>query len=267
MIEPLYIFYYVATGLGVGFLAGLVGVGGGGMTVPLFTVIFTLQGMDQNNVVHLALGSSMAGMIFTTFGSMRAHYQKANVDISMAIKMTLGVLVGTFIATFFASLVQGVYLAIFFSLFMMFVAYKMFLNPTYSSNPEPHGITGNTLSGLTIGSISALVSVSGAGLTVPYLMHQNFTIKKAIGTSAAIGFPVALSGTLGYLMNGWANTDWDNFTVGYIYLPAVFIFALSSYLATGVGVRLTSHMPASALKKVIGILSVILSIKMLMSVM
>lgn len=266
MIEPIFIIYYLALGLGVGFLAGLVGVGGGGMTVPIFTMLFVMQGIVNEEVVHLALGTSMAGMVFTTFGSMRAHYKRNNVDTGIAVKMAFGVFVGTFLATFVASYLQGVYLALFFSAFMMYVAYKMFQKKTYSHNPKPHGSTGNVFFGSTFGAISALVSVSGAGLSVPYLMHQNFEIKRAIGTSAAIGFPVALSGTFGYLVNGWENTDLNNLIIGYVYLPAVVLFAISSYLSSSFGVRYASKMPAEKLKKIIGFLSVALSLKMLFSI-
>lgn len=266
VIEPTFIIYYMAMGLVVGFLAGLVGVGGGGMTVPIFTMLFLLQGMDPEEVVHLALGTSMAGMVFTTFGSMRAHYSQNNVETKMVIRMSLGVLIGTFLSTFIASYLQGFYLALFFSAFMMYVAYTMFQKREYAHNSRPHGPAANTLSGSVIGSISALVSISGAGLTVPYLMKQNFDVKRAIGTSAAIGFPVAFSGTLGYLINGWSNTDMERLIIGYIYLPAVVLFAISSYFATSFGVRCATNLPGHKLKKIIGILSVFLSIKMILSV-
>ena len=266
MIEPIFIIYYVITGLGVGFLAGLAGVGGGGMTVPVFTMLLAMQGVASDDVVHLALGTSMAGMVFTTYGSLRAHYKHDNVETRVAINMTFGVVAGTFLATFAASYLQGIYLALFFSTFMIYVAYTMFRKHAYSYNHHPHHATGNLISGSIIGSISALVSVSGAGLTVPYLMQQNFAVKRAIGTSAAIGFPVALSGTLGYLINGWESTDGNNLIIGYIYLPAVLLFAVSSYFTSALGARCATHIPADKLKKIIGFLSVILSIKMLLQV-
>lgn len=266
MNEYLFIFYYVAAGAGIGLLAGLVGVGGGGMAVPIFTFLFTKQGIGNEDVVHLALGTSMAAMIVTTFGSMRAHLRKGNVDSNMALKMSGAVLVGTFLATFTASYLQGIYLAGFFSLFMLFVAYKMFRKKEYGFNPHPHGPVANTFAGFVIGSISALVSISGAGLTIPYLVQQNFDIKRAIGTSAAVGFPIALSGSLGYLINGWSNTDLDSMILGYIYLPAMVAFSISSYFTTRIGVRLACYFPSETLKKIIGVLCVILSIKMFFQV-
>ncbi|MBB1487755.1 sulfite exporter TauE/SafE family protein [Oceanospirillum sediminis] len=267
MIEPVFMLYYIITGMGVGFLAGLAGVGGGGMTVPIFTMLFAMQGVDSDQIVHLALGSSMAGMVFTTFGSMKAHYQNQNVDTVIAVRMITGVLAGTFLATFIASWVQGVYLALFFSIFMMYVAWKMFSKRGQSHNVSPHGTKGNLLAGSAIGSVSALVSISGAGLSVPYLIQQNMEAKRAIGTSAAIGFPIALSGTLGYLINGWDNTSQEQLIFGYIYLPAVVLFAASSYITTSWGVKYATQMPAERLKKIVGILCVILSVKMLIGVL
>ena len=96
MIDFSFAVYYALLGVGVGFLAGLVGVGGGGLTVPAFTMLFTAQGIANHEVVHMALGTSMAAMIFTTFSSMRTHYTKGNVNSSLTIKMTAGVILGTF---------------------------------------------------------------------------------------------------------------------------------------------------------------------------
>ncbi|PML45031.1 hypothetical protein BCT76_01865 [Vibrio tasmaniensis] len=263
MNEPIFLIYYITAGLGIGFLAGLVGVGGGGMAVPIFAFLFSIQGIADTKVFHLALGTSMASMIITTFGSMRAHYKKKNVDSTMVIKMLSGALFGTFCATFIASYLQGVYLAGFFSVFMLYVAYKMFLNTEHEYNPNPHGFIGNATVGSVIGSVSALVSISGAGLIIPYLVQQNFEVKRAIGTSAAIGFPIALSGSLGYVLNGWENTDWSNLVFGYIYLPAMISFSISSYLTTSLGVRCADYFPSKVLKKIVGILCAFLSIKML----
>ncbi|EEZ81197.1 conserved hypothetical protein [Vibrio alginolyticus 40B] len=189
MNEPIFIIYYITAGLGIGFLAGLVGVGGGGMAVPIFAFLFSLQGIADTEVVHLALGTSMASMIVTTLGSMRAHYKKENVDSTMVVKMLSGVLVGTFCATFVASYLQGVYLAGFFSVFMLYVAYKMFLNTENEYNPNPHGAIGNITVGSVIGSVSALVSISGAGLIIPYLVQQNFEVKRSYWYLCCDRFP------------------------------------------------------------------------------
>ena len=263
----LFIAAYFLLGLLVGFMAGLLGVGGGAIMVPIFAMLFVLQGVaTPENVMHLSLGTSMATIIFTSFASLRAHHKKQNIQTNMAIKIAAGVLVGTFAATFVASYAKGVYLALFFSAFMIFVAVKMFQTKEYRPNPSPHGIVGNILSGTFIGAVSALVSIGGGSLSVPYLMHQNFDIKRAIGTSAAIGFPIAVSGTLGYLVNGWSHTDWPHYTLGFIYLPAVAAVAIGSALTAPLGVKYATTLPVNTLKKIFGVLAVILSIKMLTTV-
>ncbi|MCC4263899.1 sulfite exporter TauE/SafE family protein [Oceanimonas baumannii] len=263
MIDLTFAFYYVLLGVGVGFIAGLVGVGGGGLTVPAFTLLFTAQGLAGQEVVHMALGTSMAAMVFTTFSSMRAHYTQGHVNASLVTRMAAGAMVGTLIATTIAAAVNGVVLAVFFSLFMLYVAYKMFRSKSDKRNPKPHTAVTNISIGSLIGMVSALVSVSGAGMIVPYLMGQNLNVKQAVGTSAAIGFPLAVAGTLGYLVNGWQHTSLEQLTFGYIYLPAVALFSLASYFSAPLGVAYATRLPAVSLKKVLGVLSLLLSLKML----
>jgi len=266
-MENIFIIDYVFLGVFVGFMAGLLGVGGGGIMVPIFSMLFVMQGFATAEVMHLALGTSMATIILTSFASMRAHHKRDNVAVAMAFKIAIGVVFGTFVATFLASYLKGIYLALFFSAFMGFVAYSMFKKTHYYHNDTPHGILGNILSGTFIGGISALVSIGGGSLSVPYLMRQNFDIKRAIGTSAAIGFPIAISGTLGYLINGWEHTDWSHYIVGYIYLPAVVLVAVSSAFTVPLGVKYATKLPTDKLKKIFGVLSVVLSLKMLFSVL
>lgn len=263
MIDFSFAVYYALLGIGVGFLAGLVGVGGGGLTVPAFTMLFTAQGLADHEVVHMALGTSMAAMIFTTFSSMRTHYTKGNVNSVLAVKMTVGVMIGTFITTTIAAKINGVILALFFSLFMLYITYKMFRPKGDKPNKSPHSTTGNIFIGSLIGSLSTLVSVSGAGMLVPYLMKQNLNVKQAVGTSAAIGFPLAATGTLGYLINGWQNSSSEQLTLGYIYLPAFALFAVTSYISAPLGVACSTRLPAKHLKKILGVLCLLLSIKML----
>lgn len=266
-MDPLFMIAYGALGLFVGFAAGLLGIGGGGIMVPVFSMLFAMQGFTSEGIMHLSLGTSMATIIFTSFASMRAHYKKRNIQTDMAMRIAMGVLAGTFAATFLASYLQGVYLALFFAAFMIWVAVTMFRKNDYPHNPAPHGLLGNIASGGVIGAISALVSIGGGSLSVPYLMHQNLGIARAIGTSAAIGFPIAISGTLGYLLNGWSHTDMAHYVLGYVYLPAVVVVALTSALTAPLGVKYATTLPVGTLKKIFGILAVALSIKMVWGMM
>jgi len=123
------------------------------------------------------------------------------------------------------------------------------------------------LAGSGIGAISALVSIGGGSLTVPYLLWQNVDIKKAIGTSAALGFPISVVGTLGYIINGWSVTTGEVFTFGFVYIPAVVLISATSFITAPYGARLAHKLPVKTLKKVFALLLILLSMKMLFSIL
>ncbi|WP_435237778.1 sulfite exporter TauE/SafE family protein [Psychromonas sp. PT13] len=256
---------FIALGSVVGVAAGLLGVGGGGIIVPSLTTIFIMQGMPESEVVHMALGTSMATIIVTSFASLRAHHKREGVLWNVVKMMAPGILLGTFLGTFLASVLSSFYLAIFFSVFMAYVSLQMFLNKKPKPSRTLIAASGQFGAGSIIGAISALVSIGGGSLTVPYLIWQNVDIKKAIGTSAAVGFPIAVSGTLGYIVNGWSHTDMSQFTFGYIYLPAFLIIACCSYFTAPLGVKLTHVLPINITKRIFAFLLIALSIKMLSS--
>ncbi|MFT6986917.1 MAG: putative membrane protein YfcA [Psychromonas sp.] len=259
------ILLFIALGSFVGVAAGLLGIGGGGIIVPALTTIFLMQGMPQTEVVHMALGTSMATIIVTSFASLSAHHKRNGVIWDVVKMMTPGILIGTFLGTFLASMLSSFYLAIFFSLFMAYVSVQMFLNKKPTPSRQLLASWGQFSAGSFIGAISAMVSIGGGSLSVPYLVWQNVDIKKAIGTSAAIGFPIAISGTLGYIINGWDNTNIDNLTFGFISLPAFFIIAFCSYFTVPLGVKLTHILPIKITKRIFAFLLISLSIKMLSS--
>jgi uncharacterized membrane protein YfcA len=254
---------YIMLGSFVGVIAGLFGVGGGGIIVPVLSAIFLMQGMPSDEVVHMALGTSMATIIITSFSSMRAHHKREGVLWDVVKMMAPGILLGTFLATFLASVLSSLYLAIFFSIFMAYVSLQMFIGKKPKPSRGLLGWIGQLLSGLFIGAISALVSIGGGSLSVPYLVWQNVEMKKAIGTSAAIGLPIALSGTAGYMINGWGNSDLDTLTIGFVSLPAFFFIAFFSYLTAPYGVKLAHKLPVGTIKKIFAILLIVLSVKML----
>lgn len=260
-----WILAFIALGSFAGFMAGLLGVGGGGIMVPLLTTIFLAQGINPDNVVHLALGTSMATIVTTSFSSMRAHQANQAVIWSIVQRMALGVILGTFLATFVAAQIPSLYLAIFFAVFMGYVSIQMFLNKKprpskqRASNTELFGV------GAGIGAVSAIVSIGGGSLTVPYLTWRNIDIKKAIGTSAAMGLPISLAGATGYLLNHDAVLAVIPYTVGFVYLPAVLLMSLFSFFTAPLGAKLAHRLPVATLKKVFGGMLMLLSLKMLLS--
>jgi len=259
------IILYIILGCFVGVAAGLLGIGGGGIIVPSLTTIFLMQGMDMENTVHVALGTSMATIVVTSISSLKAHNKKGGVIWDVVKMMTPGIIIGTFFATFIASVLSSLYLAIFFSIFMAYVSIQMFLNKKPKPTRKLAGSKVQLGAGTLIGAISAMVSIGGGSLTVPYLIWQNVEVKKAIGTSAAIGFPIAVSGTLGYIINGWSHTDMQNLMFGFVSIPAFFFVAICSYFTAPLGVKLAHTLPVGVIKKIFALLLILLSIKMLTS--
>jgi uncharacterized membrane protein YfcA len=261
-----WILLFLLLGCFVGFMAGLLGVGGGGIMVPVLTSMFLFQGVPVENVVHLALGTSMASIITTSISSLRAHHLKGAVIWPVVRSMAPGIVVGTFLTTLFVSHISSIYLALFFSMFMAYVAIQMFINKM----PKPgRNISSNTellFAGSGIGAVSAIVSIGGGSLTVPYLIRQNVDIKKAIGTSAAIGLPISIAGTFGYVINGGENYSMASYTFGYVYFPAVLLISVASFFTAPYGAKLAHKLNISTLKKIFAVLLMILSIKMLISV-
>ncbi len=266
MINPECFLALLGLGAVTGFLAGLLGIGGGGVLVPFLVAAFLSGGVSTAEVVHLALGTSMACMVFSTIASYRSHRAKGAIN-SRAVKgMAGGVIAGTFSAAFLASFLSSTFLAVVFVVFMTFSATQMFLGRRPRGSRQLMGNTGLFAAGSGIGALSALVSIGGGSLTVPFLAWQNVDIKTAIGTSAAIGLWISVAGTLGYVISGWDESSLTGLTVGHVYLPAVAVISTSSFVAAPYGAQLAHRLPVSTLKKLFGALLVVLSLRMLANV-
>jgi len=257
---------YPVLGAVVGFFAGLLGVGGGGIMVPMLTTLFLAQGFPLEQVVHMALGTSMAAIVLTSVSSLRAHHAHGAVRWDVVRVITPGILVGTFGATFIASRVNTAVLAIFFAVFMAYVSVQMLLNIKPKPSRDLPGTAGMTLAGLGIGGVSALVAIGGGSLSVPFMTWCNVKVQNAIGTSAAIGLPIAIAGTVGYLVNGWNAPGTPFLTLGYIYVPALVGVALVSMWVAPIGASLAHRLPVATLKKIFAGLLMALCAKMLHSV-
>lgn len=258
---------YLALGAFVGFFAGLLGVGGGAIMVPMLTTFFAAQGFPREHLVHLALGTSMAGIVITSISSLRAHHAHGAVRWDIVRGIAPGVLAGTFAGTFVASRAPTQPLAIFFACFTAYVAVQMILNVKPKPSRELPGTAGLVGVGGVIGAISSLVAIGGGSLSVPFMTWCNVKVHNAIGTSAAIGLPIAVAGALGYLINGWSAQGLPALSVGFVYLPALVLLSLLSSLTAPIGARLAHKLPVATLKKVFAGLLIALSAKMLHTVL
>lgn len=257
---------YLALGAFVGFFAGLLGVGGGGIMVPVLTTLFIAQGFPLDNVVHLALGTSMAAIVMTSLSSLRAHHGHGAVRWDIVRRITPGILFGTFAATFIASRIASEPLAIFFACFMAYVSLQMLANIKPKPSRGLPGALGMTAVGGGIGGVSALVAIGGGSLSVPFMTWCNVKVHHAIGTSAAIGLPIALAGTVGYLVNGWRVAGMPPLSFGFIYVPALVLLSVASVLTAPMGARLAHQLPVATLKKVFAAVLMLLCAKMLHSI-
>lgn len=258
---------FLLLGAAVGFFAGLLGVGGGGIMVPILTSLFISLDFVQSQQVHIALGTSMAAIIVTAFASARSH-QKHQAIVWPAVKaLSPGIVLGTLGASFIAASVPSLPLAIFFSLFMAFVALQLILNIKPKPTRQLPGNLPLAGVGFAIGGISALVAIGGGSLTVPFLTWCNLKVQQAIGTSAAVGLPIAVSGTIGYVISGWHAADLPPWSLGYVYLPSVALISVVSFFTAPLGVKLAHRLPVSVLKKIFALLIMLLSAKMLHAVL
>lgn len=267
MVGIEWIVVYLTLGLFVGFMAGLLGIGGGIVMVPALTAIFLAQGAGMEDVVHFALGTSMSAIIVTSFASMRAHNAKEGVVWDIVKAIAPGIILGTFITTFVVAYLKSIHLALFFSLFTAYVSVQMIIDKKPKPTCQIAGKKGLFFGGSIIGSISALVSIGGGSLSVPYLVWQNIDLKKAIGTSAAIGLPLSITGTVGYIIAGWDHTSIEQFQLGFVYLPAVLAISVTSYFMAPYGAKCAHILPVSILKKIFALLLMILSMKMVSSIL
>ncbi len=256
---------YIATGAFAGVLAGLLGVGGGLVIVPMLNFVFHVIGLPGDYIQHLALGTSLASIMFTSVSSLRAHHQHGAVVWPIVKAITPGILLGTFLGSKVAAHLSTQFLSAFFVVFLFYVAAQMLLN----IKPKPHrelpGPVGMTGAGLTIGAISALVAIGGGSLTVPFMNWCNVPLHTCIGTSAAIGFPIAIAGTAGYIVNGFSAPlpGWDAGYLGFIYLPALVGVAATSILTAPLGAKLAHSLPVGKLKKIFAVLLLAMGTKML----
>ena len=248
--EPLLILELATLGLATGFLAGLLGIGGGMLMVPFLSIILTSKGFPAELVVKMAVATSLATICFTSLSSVRAHHRRGAVLWPVALALSPGILIGSLLGAQLAVALPGKVLSVLFAGFVAFSATQMFLNrrpkPARSLPKTP----GMLAMGGLIGTVSAMVGAGGAFISVPFMTWSNVTIHNAVATSAALGFPVALAGTLGYVWAGWNLPQMPPGAAGYIYLPGLVVISIASVLTAPWGARTAHRIDIAPLKKV-----------------
>jgi uncharacterized membrane protein YfcA len=259
---------YLLLGALTGVLAGLFGVGGGVIIVPSLIVMFTAQGVPPDVLTHLAIGSSLATISFTSLSSVRAHHRRGAVRWPFVLRLAPGVCVGVWSGAAIAHHLSGASLQKGFAIFLVLIATQMLLQkmPRESANVAERlpslPLTG--CAGMVIGLLSAFFGIGGGSLTVPFLSWRGLRMQQAVASAAAVGFPIAVAGACGFVWQGWGIPALPMGSTGFIYWPAVVGIAVASVPLAGTGARLAHAFPAAQLKRVFALFLIVIGVYFLL---
>lgn len=256
---------YLLLGAAAGVLAGLFGVGGGLIIVPVLVFSFSAQGFAPEVLTHLAVGTSLATIVFTSINSIREHQRRGAVQWQLFRWLTPGILGGAAIGGVTAALIQGPTLQKIIGVFAIFMAIQLALNLTPKAvRPQPKRPELIVAGGI-IGWASAIFGIGGGSITVPFLVWRSVVIQKAVATSAACGLPIALAGAVVFMVTGWQHPQLPEWSLGFVYLPAVLGIALTSMFFARFGARLAHRLSPILLKRLFALLLTTVGISFLLN--
>lgn len=263
-LTPLLVAELALLGIGTGFLAGLLGIGGGMLMVPFITIILDSRGVAPGLAVKMAIATSMATIIFTSVSSVWAHHKRGAVRWELVKGLAPGIVLGSLVASLGVfALLKGTWLAAFFGLFVGFSATQMFLDKKPKPGRQMPGTGGQLAAGGVIGFLSGLVGAGGGFISVPFMTWCNVAIHNAVATSAALGFPIALANVAGYVVSGWNLQDLPAGSFGYVWLPALVVIASFSVFLAPLGARAAHALPVRQLKRAFACILYVLAAYML----
>ncbi len=256
---------YLLLGAAAGVFAGLFGVGGGMIIVPVLVLSFTAQGFSPDVLTHLAVGTSLATIVFTSLNSVREHHRRGAVQWDLFRWLTPGILAGAAVGGMTAALINGPILQKLIGVFAICIAIQLALNITpkvaRSLPKKPELI----VAGGVIGWASAIFGIGGGSLTVPFLIWRSIVIQKAVATSAACGFPIAIAGAVVFMVTGWYDPLLPKWSLGFVYLPALLGIALTSVFFARIGAKLAHRLSPLLLKRLFALLLTVVGISFLLN--
>lgn len=256
---PLTVVGLLTLGAATGFAAGLLGIGGGMLMVPFLTMLFTARGFPAEHVVHVAIATSLTTILFTSMSSVRAHHKRGAVIWPVVRLLAPGIVVGSLIGAQIAGLLKTPWLALVFAVFVGFSATQMLLDRKPKPTRELPAGAGMIGAGSLIGFVSSIVGAGGGFISVPFMTWCNVRIHNAVATSAALGFPIALAGAVGYVVAGLRETSVPSGNIGFINVPALLCIVATSVLTAPLGARTAHAMDVKSLKRVFALLLYALS--------
>ena len=240
---------YLLLGAAAGVLAGLFGIGGGMIIVPVLVYSFQAQGVAPEVLTHLAVGTSLATIVFTSINSVRAHHQRGAVRWAIFRWLTVGILAGAVIGGMTAAALKGPLLQKIIGAFALLMAVQMGLNLRPKASREVPGKLGLGIAGAVIGWASAIFGIGGGSLTVPFLTWRSVPMPQAVATSAACGLPIAVASALSFMAVGWHEAGLPEWSLGFVYLPAMVGIAATSMFFARIGAALAHRLPPRLLKR------------------
>ncbi|TMN89538.1 permease [Pseudoalteromonas phenolica] len=264
----LLVLYCALLGSVVGFLAGLLGIGGGLVIVPILSIILLhFEVLPVEQVVVAAIATSLASILFTSTSSAIAHHKSGNVPWELAPWIMTGVALGALISGFMAALLPEHIVRIVFAVSVVLIALKMFLSSktdTPSERTLPNKGVLTTLTTIT-GGLSAMIGIGGGALLVPLLSFFSVDMKKAIGCASACGIVIALFGSIGYISSGSSHFALTDGFAGFVYLPALLGIVCTSWFTAPLGAKATQHLPVTTIKKFFSFLLVAMAANMMLN--
>lgn len=263
-IELQLILELAVLGLCTGYVAGLLGIGGGMLLGPFLTIILSARGVSADLAVKMAIATSMGTIIFTSISSVRAHHKRGAVKWNIARGLAPGIVLGSMVGSIgIFSMLKGTTLALVFAGFIGFSATQMLLDKKPKPGREMPEFGGQLVAGAFIGLISGLVGAGGGFISVPFMVAHNVLIINAVATSAALGFPIALANAVGYAISGQGVPGLPSWSLGFIWLPALLVIASCSVLTAPLGAKMAHALPVAQLKRVFAAVLYVLAAYML----
>ncbi len=256
---------YLVLGAAAGVVAGLFGIGGGLLIVPVLIFSFELQGMSADVLTHAAVATSLATIVATSISSTLAHNRKGAVRWDIFKPLSLGILVGAVLGVKTAGLMTGELLQIALGVFAITIAFQMGFNLKPEAGEKEIAKGSYVVSGGLIGWLSSIFGIGGGTLSVPYLTWGRIKMQQAVATSAACGLPIALMGALTNVWEGWGNEQMPEWSAGFVYLPALLGIVLTSAIFAKVGAKLAHRLPAHVLKRIFAVFLLCVGLRFLLS--
>lgn len=255
---------YLIAGIFAGLTAGLFGVGGGLVVVPILIFVFQWQGVSPEVLTHLAIGTSLATIVFTSTSSVIKHHQKSGVLWSVFKPMSFGIIIGAVLGVFTVVQLEGDLLKKMFAIFAILVSIKMMIKVKVDKRKPLPESWFFVVSGVIVAWVSSLFGIGGGTLTVPLLSRFRIQMKQVVGTSAACGLPIALFASLSNMVIGAGVPDRPEWSIGFVYLPALLGIAFTSIYFARIGASLAHHLPGPLLTKLFSAFLMLVGIKFLL---